>query len=362
VDVTDCKSYYLEGCKGIVLSNSMNNVYIRIEKIDHNDQVIWTFNAFNVGDINVEILSTPDNQSYHDISCKENVPVRLCFDSEAVLSTSYKPNIGLDIPDQIFHFDRFSELLMKISNDLLKELHLFESDDIEWIVCDASDPISNKLSKHLYLHGSESNPVYFRCIDDVKLFVQIIQNRLVEHWMDESAYEEPRVFYEWMMYNLETILDDKIYETKHSLRAYGSKSIKQKSDIGNKLRQMLPKDKQLKKQDFFKCLTQAYDPHKIGTIIAFEGYTNMILKRAVDLKRKLYGGKSNSVKTTVQRQRKPKAMTALQKDAVVKTVCKADIALKEEFVHVVNSCLQSHGFPRSVLTKKDLIECDKNNM
>lgn len=56
------------------------------------------------------------------------------------------------------------------------------------IVCDASDPSSNKLSKHLYLHGSDANPVYFRCIDDVKLFVQIIQNRIIEVWMNSLVY------------------------------------------------------------------------------------------------------------------------------------------------------------------------------
>lgn len=115
---------------------------------------------------------------------------------------------------------------------------------------------------------------------------------------------------------------------------------------------MLPRDKKHKSNDFFRCLVQAYDPSKIGCIITFESNTQVVLKKAIDLKRRLYGGKSNSVKATVQRQRKPKAMTTLQKEAVVKTVCKADTEAKEEFCHVINSCLQSHGFPRPVLSKR----------
>lgn len=175
---------------------------------------------------------------------------------------------------------------------------------------------------------------------DVKLFVQIIQNRLVEiHMAGVIHKEHDKAFHKWAMFNLETILDDKIYEFKHSLRAYGSNSTKVKSDTGNKLRQMLPKDKVFRKADFYKCLLQAFDPHKIGCIITFEENTDVILKRALQLKRKLYGGKSNAVKVTVQRQRKPDSMIALKKEAVVKTICKWDPALKEEFLYVVNSCL-----------------------
>lgn len=108
----------------------MHTVYMRMEAISSDVQVTRTFNALNADAIDAEELSKLDTLSFHDISCKEYVPVRLCFDSEAAINTLFK-SVNLDIPDQIMYFDRFSNMLMEVTNSLLKELHLFTSDEIE---------------------------------------------------------------------------------------------------------------------------------------------------------------------------------------------------------------------------------------
>lgn len=56
-------------------------------------------------------------------------------------------------------------------------------------------------------------------------------------------------------------------DLKRSLRAYGSKSIKHETDIGNRNRQMLPENEELDSHKFYKCIIQAYDITKIGCII-----------------------------------------------------------------------------------------------
>lgn len=52
--------------------------------------------------------------------------------------------------------------------------------------------------------------IHVKRIDDIRIFVRLIKNRIIE--IDKK--EEASVFYDWVIYNLRTLIDDNIYRFK----------------------------------------------------------------------------------------------------------------------------------------------------
>jgi hypothetical protein len=287
-------SYLLDGCNRLILSDKIQLMYFRrdvlLSQKEHRERISREFKCMTPYDNDSSSNAAAAEKwkkfvhgasfSCHEILVKRESPLRMFFDCECSIQDGmiYTPE------DQEQYFNRFIIELPNLANDILMEWGVCSNEDsLDWIRCKASDISQKKLSAHLYLYGSgtcfcqlsDLRALYTACY--IQMGDRCAKARAQWSRNDRTVKDKDHLYYLWMSLHLDTLMDVNVYQYGHSIRCYGSMSIKTEQDIGNYKRCILtkPTPDSFDVNTFFNTLIQVPDLSKVKRLVLISKLGNL---------------------------------------------------------------------------------------